>query len=206
MRAMHATESSAEFWDRRYRERERLWSQNANALLVAFAEALPPGRALDLGAGEGRNAIWLAKQGWRVTALDVSRVGLERAGERAAEEGVELECVVGDWREYVPPAPIDLAVISFMHPHPHERATMFERAREALAPGGHLFTVGVDAGEAGRRGPPDPDRLYTPARVREALAGFDVLRCEQVRYEGESTEGRRPVVDVVAIARRPAVE
>jgi len=198
------SESPSEFWDRRYRESERLWSENANALLVAFAAELPPGRALDIGAGEGRNAIWLAKAGWDVTALDVSRVGLERAAQRASEEGVELECVVGDWREYASGAPLDLVVISFMHPHPHERRTMFERTGAALAPGGHLFTVGVDAGEHGRRGPPDADRLYTPDRLREALAGFELLRCERVRYEGESTEGRRPVVDVVAIARRPA--
>lgn len=200
---MEGSESASAFWDRRYRESERLWSQNANALLTGFAAALPPGRALDIGAGEGRNAICLAKAGWHVTALDVSSVGLDRAAQRAAQEGVALECVAGDWREYVPPSPIDLAVISFMHPHPHERATMFEHARAALAPGGHLFTVGVDVAEHGRRGPPDADRLYTPERLREALTGFDVLRCESVSYEGESTEGRRPAIDVVAIAQRP---
>lgn len=200
---MDGSESAAAFWDRRYREADRLWSQNANALLTDFVAELPPGRALDVGAGEGRNAIWLAKAGWEVTALDVSAVALERAAERAAEEGIPLECVVGDWREYAPAAPVDLAVISFMHPRPHERAAMFERAKAALVPGGHLFTVGVDAREHGRRGPPDEDRLYTPERLLEALAGFDVLRCEPVCYEGETTAGRRPVTDVVAIAQRP---
>ena len=200
---MEGSESSAAFWDRRYGEAGRLWSQNANALLVEFASDLPPGRALDIGAGEGRNAIWLAKAGWEVTALDVSSVGLDRAAQGAAEEGVALELVAGDWREYAAPSPIDLAVISFMHPHPGERATMFERARASLVPGGHLFTVGVDVSEHGRRGPPDPDRLYTPERLREALSGFEVLRCEPVAYEGESRDGRRSVLDVVAIAQRP---
>ena len=203
---MERSGSPAAFWDRRYRDTERLWSQNANALLVDFAAGLPPGRALDVGAGEGRNAIWLARSGWRVTALDVSKVGLERAAKRAAEEGVELDCVASDWREHTPSSPVDLAVISFMHPHPGERATMFEWARESLVPGGHLFTVGVDLAEHGRRGPPDPERLYTPERLREALSSFEVLRCEGVAYEGESREGRRSVRDVVATARRPAVD
>lgn len=202
---MDGSESPAAFWDRRYRDAERIWSQNANALLVDFATGLAPGRALDVGAGEGRNAIWLARSGWRVTALDVSKVALERAAQRAEEEGVELECVAGDWREYTPPSPVELAVISFMHPHPGERTTMFERARESLVPGGHLFTVGVDLAEHGRRGPPDAERLYTPERLREALSAFELVRCESVAYEGESRDGRRSVRDVVAIARRPPV-
>ena len=196
---------SAAFWDKRYSDTDRLWASAPNAHLVELAAGLSPGSALDIGAGEGRNAIWLAKEGWQVTALDVSKVGLERASARADDEGVELECVVGDWHDYVPSAgSFDLAVISFMHPHPDERATMFDYAGAALAPGGHLFTVGVDLDEQGRRGPPDPDRLYTPARVRDALAGFEVVRCESVSYEGETRDGRRAVRDVIAVARRRA--
>ena len=201
---MERRESPAEFWDRRYSDAERVWSPKANALLVEFVSGLAPGRALDIGAGEGRNSIWLAKSGWRVTALDVSQVGLARAAQRAVAEGVEIECVTGDWREYVPSDPVDLAVISFMHPRPAERAVMFGRARDALTPGGHLFTVGVEAGEHGRRGPPGADRLYTPERVSEALTGFEVLRCEAVTYEGQTRDGSRAVVDVVGIGRRPA--
>ena len=197
---------SAAFWDKRYAEADRVWSENANALLVDFAGGLAPGRALDIGAGEGRNAIWLARAGWEVLALDVSAVGLARAVERAAEAGVELDCVTADWHEYVPRSPVDLVIISFMHPRPEERAAMFGLARAALAPGGHLLTVGVDVSEHERRGPPDADRLYTPERLKEALTGFDVLRCEQVAYEGEARDGRRPVLDVVAIAQRPRAE
>lgn len=201
---MDRTESPAEFWDRRYSDADRLWSAQANALLIEFVTGLAPGRALDIGAGEGRNSIWLAKAGWHVIALDVSEVGLARAAARAAEEGVELECVTGDWRDYAPGDPVDLVVISFMHPGPGERGEMFARARDALVPGGHLFTVGVEVGEHGRRGPPDANRLYTSERVSDALSGFEVLRCERVGYQGESRDGPRPVVDVVGIARRPA--
>lgn len=198
---MDASESAA-FWDKRYGDTERLWAREPNAHLADFAARLPQGCALDIGAGEGRNAIWLARSGWQVTALDVSKVGLERAAARAAEEGVELECVAGDWRGYAASSAFDLAVISFMHPGPDERSIMFEQAGAALVPGGHLFTIGVDLQEQGRRGPPAPERLYTPERVREALAGFEVLRCESVSYEGETRDGRRQVVDVIAIARR----
>ena len=199
---MTAPESESSFWDRRYQDVERLWSQEPNALLVAFAAALPPGRALDLGAGEGRNAIWLAQRGWSVTALDVSGVALARAARRAAEEAVQLECVEVDWRAYAPGSLFDLVLVSFMHPQPDERASMFGSAREMLVAGGHLFTVGVELSEHGRRGPPDADRLYTPERLREALAGFDVLRCEPAAYEAQSRQEHRRVVDVVAIARR----
>jgi len=198
------TESAAEFWDRRYRDEKQLWAAGPNDLLLELVDGLAPGRALDIGAGEGRNALGLSKRGWRVTALDISRVALGRAAQRAAVEGLELDCVVGDWREYLPGPRIDLAVISFMHPGPDERAVMFARAAEALVPGGHLFTVGVDLSEHGRRGPSDADRLYTPERLREALAGLELARCESVAYQGQSTHGPRPVVDGVAVGRRPA--
>lgn len=198
---MSTPDSDASFWDRRYGEAERLWSLKPNALLAAFAATLEPGRALDVGAGEGRNAIWLAQRGWSVTALDVSGVALGRAAQRAAEENVELECVEADWREYRPAVMFELVVISFMHPEPHERSSMFGAAREMLVPGGYLFVVGVDLSEHGHRGPPDADRLYTPERLREALEGLDVLRCETTAYEAESRQGFRRVVDVVGIAR-----
>ncbi len=198
---MQAREPGPDFWNSRYADVDRLWSPNPNALLADFAAELDPGRALDVGAGEGRNAIWLAKHGWSVTALDVSNVGLARAAEHAAEEGVELDCVATDWREYSAASPFDLAVISFMHPLPDERRSMFARLGGMLAPAGHLFIVGVDLGEAGRRGPRNPEQLYTPERLRDALEDFEVLRCETVAYEGESTEGPKPVVDSVAIGR-----
>ena len=190
-------------WDRAYSARKGVRSTEPRPAVVEHVSALEPGRAIDLGAGEGRNAIWLAKRGWRVTVLDVSAVALTRAAERAAEEGVELDCVEADWREYRPaPASHELVVISFMHPEPAERVSMFERARDTLAPGGHLFVVGVDLVDHGRRGPPDPERLYTTERLRRALEGFDVLRCESVSSVAEHKEGRPRVVDVVATARK----
>jgi len=202
---MNEPERGPEFWNDRYLDVDRLWSPNPNALLAGFTAALKPGRAVDIGAGEGRNAIWLAKSGWAVTAVDVSEVGLARAAARATEEGVQLDTVVADWREYCARSPFDLAVISFMHPRPDERASMFAQVGEMLAPGGHLFTVGVDLTELGQRGPRDAERLYTPERLRDALASFEVIRCETVAYQGESTEGPKPVVDSVAVGRQMRV-
>jgi len=203
MHAMDASESPAAFWNQRYQAVDGLWSRDPNALLAEFVASLAQGRALGKPDRVAALAGTEVKRGWRVTVLDVSAVALTRAAERAAEEGVELDCVEADWREYRPaPASHELVVISFMHPEPAERVYMFERARDTLAPGGHLFVVGVDLVDHGRRGPPDPERLYTTERLRGALEGFDVLRCESVSSVAEHKEGRPRVVDVVATARK----
>lgn len=83
-----STKSDAELWDERYRESHRIWSGKPNAALVREVEGLAPGRALDLGCGEGADAVWLAREGWQVTATDISRVALDRAAEHAADAGV----------------------------------------------------------------------------------------------------------------------
>jgi predicted O-methyltransferase YrrM len=200
-----APDSPAAAWNERYESTPALWSRNPNAALVELASELPPGRALDIGAGEGRNSVWLATRGWRVTALDVSDVALARAAERAAAEGVQLECVVADWREHeLAQASLELVVVSYMHPDRHERPSMFGRAARALVPGGHLFVTGVHAVDHGRRGPPDRDRLHTPELLREALHDLEVVRCETMSYERERADGRQTVTDVVAVARAVA--
>ena len=190
-------------WDARYRAEPDLWTKEPNARLVQFVEELEPGRALDVGAGDGRNAIWLATQGWSVTAIDLSTVALERAAERAAARDAQLECIVADWRGHdFGEAAFELIVVSFMHPLPDEREALFARVARALVPGGHVFTVGVVLADHGRRGPPDPERPYTVERLQQALRGFEVLRCEEHSYEQEHSSGRREVTDVVAIGRR----
>ena len=197
---------SAADWNKRYESMPSLWQQSPNAALVEFASTLEPGRALDMGAGEGRNSVWLATQGWAATALDLSDVALARAAERAEAKGVALRCVVGDWREHeFEPASLELVVVTYMHPNDAERWPMYERAARALVPGGHLFVTGVHATDYGRRGPPDRERLHTPERLREALEpGLEVLRCETISYERERAGEIETVTDVVGIARRSA--
>ena len=192
-------------WDARYRAEPDLWTKEPNARLAQFAAELEPGRALDIGAGDGRNAIWLATQGWAVTAIDLSTVALERAAERAAARATQLECIVADWREHdFGESAFELVVVSFMHPLPDERRDLFERVERALVSGGHVFTVGVILADHGRRGPPDAERLYTVERVQDALRGFELLCCEEHSYEQDHSSGRREVTDVVAIGRRRA--
>ncbi len=194
---------TASQWDARYRAEPDLWTKEPNAQLVQFAAELEPGRALDVGAGDGRNAIWLATQGWAVTAIDLSTVALERAAARAADRATQLECIVADWREHdFSTSAFELVVVSFMHPSPDEREALFGRVARALVPGGHVFTVGVILADHGRRGPPDAERLYTVRRVQDALRGFELLRCEEHTYEQDHSSGRRRVTDVVAIGRR----
>lgn len=191
-------------WDARYRAEPDLWTKEPNAVLVQFAGELEPGRALDVGAGDGRNAIWLATRGWEVSAIDLSAVALERAAERAAARDAQLECIVADWHEHdFGESAFELVVVSFMHPQPSDRAAMFERLARALVSGGHVFTVGVSLADHGRRGPPDAERLYTVERVQHALRGFELLRCQEHAYEQEHSTGLREVTDVVAVGRRP---
>ena len=190
-------------WNARYRAEPDLWTREPNAQLARFTGQLEPGRALDVGAGEGRNAIWLATQGWAVTAIDLSAVALERAAERAAARSTRLECIVADWHEHdFGEAAFELVVVSFMHPQPEDREALFGRAARALVPGGHVFTVGVILADHGRRGPPDAERLYTLQRVQHALRGLELLSCEKHSYVQEHSSGRREVTDVVALGRR----
>jgi 2-polyprenyl-3-methyl-5-hydroxy-6-metoxy-1,4-benzoquinol methylase len=199
-------QSVGQAWNTRYATTSSLWTDSPNAALVQFASALAPGRALDIGAGEGRNSVWLATRGWEVTALDVSDVALGRAAGRARAAGVQLRCAVEDWREHeLAQASLELVVVSFMHPDRSERPSVYGRAAEALVPGGHLFVTGVHALDHGRRGPPERDRLHTPERLRAALEGdFEVLRSDTVSYERERAGAHEVVTDVVAIGRRRA--
>jgi SAM-dependent methyltransferase len=135
------------FWDDRYRCASSLWSGEANPHLVTEAADLVPGTALDVGAGEGADALWLAALGWRVTAVDISTVALERgAAHAAAMDGAVAERI--SWRHHdltswVPPAgSFDLVSAQYMHLPLEPRQALFDRLAAAVAPGGTLLLVG----------------------------------------------------------------
>jgi SAM-dependent methyltransferase len=192
-------------WDRRYADSERAFSSEPNPLLVELASPLAAGRALDLAAGAGRNAVWLAGRGWRVTAVDFSRVGLERAASRAGDLGLELDCIHADLYDYRPPAgAFDLVLIAYMHPQTARRAAVFAAAAGAVAPGGDLLVIGFDVTDPHLGGgPADPERRFSPTRLSGAFPGIELERCERVTRERQTAEGPQRAVDTFAWGRRP---
>lgn len=133
------------FWETFYRDRQHVWSGAPNGALVRYVGPLTPGTALDLGCGEGADAVWLAQHGWQVTAVDVSRTALERAAIRAAEAGVAERI---DWQQRdlavsMPSDRFDLVSAQYLHsPVDLARTDILRRAASAVVPGGRLLVVG----------------------------------------------------------------
>ncbi|QGG40529.1 class I SAM-dependent methyltransferase [Aeromicrobium yanjiei] len=134
-----------DYWDERYASEERIWSGQPNPQLVDRVTGMAPGRALDVGAGEGADAIWLARQGWTVTALDVSQVALDKAARHAVDAGVadritwqrvDLSSWLGD------PGAYDLVSAQFMYLPQPALTTLYRQLGAAVAPGGTLLLVG----------------------------------------------------------------
>ncbi|WP_035844418.1 class I SAM-dependent methyltransferase [Kitasatospora azatica] len=133
-----------EFWEGHYQQRDRIWSGRANAVLVDVAGPLTPGSALDLGCGEGGDAVWLAGRGWRVTAVDVSGTALRRAATGAAEAGVQerIDFQQLDLATAFPAGRFDLVSAQFLQsPVELPRERVLSRAAQAVAPGGLLLVV-----------------------------------------------------------------
>src|SRR5579859_923566 len=132
-------------WDERYATTELVWGAGPNRFLVAEVDGLLPGRALDLGCGEGRNAIWLAERGWEATGVDFSEIGLAKARRLASERGVEVAWVRADLLAYQPEeGAFDLVIVMYIHLPAAQLADVMKRAGAALAPGGTLLVVGHD--------------------------------------------------------------
>ena len=201
-RDAHADASRRERWDARHAAHEPIESLEPNPTLIAEIGSRPPGRALDLGAGDGRNAVWLASQGWHVTAVDFSRVALDRGRAQAIARGVHVDWVLADLLDWSPGGDrYDLVTLFFIHLPPTERRGVYARAAEAVASGGTLLVVGHDRTnlEDGVGGPQDPEVLLTPLEVASDLAGFRVDRAETMRRPGP--DGRGPIDTIVRAVR-----
>src|SRR3954447_14784733 len=133
----------ARAWDERYAASELVWSATPNQFVAAELTDLAPGRALDLAAGEGRNAIWLAGRGWTVTASDFSAVGLDKGRQLAEHAGVadRIAWVTADATTTEWPAEHDLVVIAYLQLVEAERREAVRRGFAALQPGGRLVLV-----------------------------------------------------------------
>jgi len=192
-----------QMWDERHAARDPIESQEPDPILAAAIRNLEPGRALDLAAGDGRNAIWLAAHGWEVAAVDFSAVALDRARASAAAAGVTITWLQADllvWR----PAPraFDLVAVMFLHLPRDERRPVYAAAADAVAPGGRLLVVGHDRSNLteGAGGPRDPEVLFTPSEIVAELPDFTIERSETVPRD---LDDRRRAIDAVVLARRP---
>jgi SAM-dependent methyltransferase len=180
--------------------------EGPNPTLVAGVTGLVPGSALELASGSGTNAVWLALQGWRTTAVDWSSVGLRNGKAKADAAGVAVDWQERDLFGWSPPArTFDLVVIVYLHLPPDERGPVYARAAAAVKPGGRLLIVGHDRlhGAEGQGGP-DPARLFTAGEIAEALRATDpeliVERAEVVRRVPAPGQGP---IDALLLLRRP---
>jgi SAM-dependent methyltransferase len=181
-------------------------------VLAPEATELPPGTALDIGCGEGADAVWLAARGWRVTAVDFAATALQRAAAGAAAAGEEvaarIEWVRADVSQWTPePGSFDLVSAQFMHLPTEQRRALFARLADAVRPGGQLLLVGHDFSDiaAGAHRPPEPERFFTAAEVADSLdlATWEVLVAEARPRPAHQHEGEHiDVHDAVVRARR----
>src|SRR5664279_2880569 len=205
---LHLTEGmkvDSQQWDERYSGDELVWTSTPNQFLVAEVVGLPAGRAVDLACGEGRNSIWLAEQGWKVTGVDFSPVGLAKAKRFADLWGVEVtwvESAVENWTP--PPDGFDLVAVLYLQVPQPARSAALAIAASAVASGGTLLVVAHDVDNLirGQGGPQNPDVLYRVSEVTEAAveAGLTVERAEQATRVVDADDGPRDAVDTVVRA------
>lgn len=195
-------------WDERYAGTDLVWSAGPNAFVAEQLADHPRGRAIDLAAGEGRNAIWLAERGFTVEALDFSEVAARKGRELAAHRGVDVTFTVADVTEPLTAAPADVVLVAYLHlPRAVERDVL-HRAADLVAPGGTFLLVAHARRNLtdGVGGPPDPEVLPTPHEVTEAIAGtgLEVVEAGEVTRVVEVDGEQRTAIDVLVRATRPA--
>ena len=202
----------AKDWDERYAATELVWSAEPNRFVAELVSPLTPGTAVDIAAGEGRNAIWLAQQGWTVTATDYSSVAVERMRARAAEvlgaEAARMTPLVADATVAAPggPAAYDLALFSYLQLPAAEWKVALRNGIEAVRPGGHVLVIGHSARNLteGWGGPSAREVLYDPDDVADVVDGLPVaVEHADIRVRRVDTEdGPREALDTVVMLRR----
>lgn len=199
----------ASTWNERYRA-ATVWSGEPNEALVAHVPA-PGGRALDLGCGEGADALWLASQGWDVVGVDWAGVALDRARRAAAESGLDVHFVEGDATDesllssLSPTGTFDLVTVGFMHPEPAERAEVFAHLPGLVAPGGYLVVLAHDPehGTRGFAGPP-PHRLLSAGAIVALLDLPEDFEVQVSTVRPRVRDGEVTALDSVVLLHRSA--
>jgi SAM-dependent methyltransferase len=208
---MHAHESDVQaYWEGHYGERDRVWSGRVNVQLASVVGDLAPGRALDLGCGEGGDAVWLAERGWNVVAVDVSETALRRAAGEARARGVldRIDFQRHDLSDSFPDGVFDLVSAQFLHSTVRlERPVILRKAAAAVAPGGLLVIVDHGAVPPGSTKVPHDHPFPSSDEVLAELdlpsLEWDRVRVETVDREATDRDGRSFTVrDNVMVHRR----
>lgn len=203
-------------WNERYSGSDLVWPTSPNRWVVAQLEGHIPGDALDLGCGEGRNAMWLAEQGWAVTAVDFAENALAKARQEAAAvlapaDADRISWVQGDVLTYeMPTSAYDLVLSTYVHLPDYERREMLRNCVRALRPGGTLLVVGHDTTNLteGVGGPQEAAILFTGADIEGDLqdhlgsGALSLERSGRVAREVETEEGTVVAWDALFRARR----
>ncbi len=195
------------FWDARFAGEDFVYGDDPNDFLREQVQGLPPGDALCLAEGEGRNCVFLAERGHRVIVQDISPVGLAKAERLASQRGVSITTRCTDLNDDdLAVGGVDLVVAIWMHLPPLMRARVHRRTVQVLRPGGHLILEAYTPRQLalGTGGPPLLELLIEPQELRQELAGLELLILEETRREiaeGPYHHGESAVVRV--LARRP---
>ena len=196
----------ADTWNQRYEATELMWSAGPNQFVEQICAGFSPGRSIDLAAGEGRNALWLAEQGWDSTAVDYSSVAIDKARQIAERRGLSITTEVADLNQYVPASGgYDLVLVAYLQLPDDQLTPILRRAAAAVAPGGRFVLVCHDATnlEHGHAGPQYPEVLTTPEQVVAAVgAELVVERAEVAERHVETDDGTKTALDTVVVAHR----
>jgi hypothetical protein len=197
-------------WDERYQRDELIYGAEPNDFLVEQVGLFKPGTCLCLAEGQGRNAVWLAAQGFSVTAVDQSPIGMERAGQLAASRGVDLTTEVADLAQFdLGQAQWDNVVSIFGHLPSALRRDVHRRVVAALRPGGTFLLEAYTPKQletSGVGGPPDPDMLPTADLLKGELAGLEILIAREITRDVQEGEYHRGESAVVQFAARKPME
>ena len=194
-------------WDKRYAQRDLVWSAGPNQQFADIVSNLQPRSALDVACGEGRNAIWLAERGWQATAVDFSAEAVEKARQIAERRGVTIGAEVADLTQYEPtPGGYDLVVIAYLQLVDAELTPILRRAADAVSPGGRLVLVSHDLTnlESGHGGPQHPAVLTSPEQVVAAVGeALTIELAEIAERRVQTDDGEKTALDTVVVASRP---